>query len=404
MYSSKLNSNQQEALLNFQAITESYDADVAMELLNKHNFDVISASNEFMSMPRNNYNFQDSMVSDDIQDPLIQDSAYSESSWAIIRYAKWGQQKLVSGISWVFYLAYNYFYPPVRTSEDASAFISILSNYSPRVPFTNLKLQESLSEAQKLRKLLLVYINSFTVPSQWVASVLCSQELTSFLENNFISWGVDQTSPDGRAAILLFQLTQFPCFVVLNPQEINNLHIIKIIKVPIQLNALLNELDLCINGENSILLNGDSELQYERKIRRQQDLELEEAERIVRERYLQEEAKRKQKLKEEEEEEKKERLRKEEAKRQKIEKIGPEPENGDNIAQISFRLPNGQKCERRFYATQTVEILYDFVETLDLSDFEIVINFPLLVLSNKSQTLENAGLFPKSVVHIRELS
>jgi len=198
-------------------------------------------------------------------------------------------------------------------------------------------------------------------------------------------------------------LTQFPCFVVLNPQEINNPEVIKIIKAPIQLNALINELNQCINGENSIFLNGDSELQYERIIRRQQDLEHEEAERIVRERYQQEEAKRKQKLKEEKEEKEK-RLRKEEAKRQKIEKIGPEPENGNNIAQISFRLPDGQKCERRFYATQTVEILYDFIETLDLSSFEIVINFPLVVLNNKSQTLEEAGLFPKSVVHIRETS
>mmetsp|Transcript_3473 Transcript_3473/g.3218 ORF Transcript_3473/g.3218 Transcript_3473/m.3218 type:complete len:88 (+) Transcript_3473:287-550(+) len=87
----------------------------------------------------------------------------------------------------MFYLAYNYFYPPVRTSDDASAFISILSNYSPRVPFTNLKLQESLSEAQKSHKLLLLFINSFSVSSQWITSVLCSQELTSFLENNFIS-------------------------------------------------------------------------------------------------------------------------------------------------------------------------------------------------------------------------
>lgn len=80
MYNSDLNSTQQEALLNFQAITELYDTSIALEILNKHNFDIVSASNDYMSMARPNYHLQETFVSDDIHDPLIQDSTNSQSS------------------------------------------------------------------------------------------------------------------------------------------------------------------------------------------------------------------------------------------------------------------------------------------------------------------------------------
>lgn len=45
--------------------------------------------------------------------------------------------------------------------------------------------------------------------------------------------------------------------------------------------------------------------------------------------------------------------------------------------------------------------MYEFVASLLDEDFEIVFGFPPTVLA-KDQSLEQAGLCPKAVVHVRE--
>mmetsp|Transcript_27415 Transcript_27415/g.27038 ORF Transcript_27415/g.27038 Transcript_27415/m.27038 type:complete len:102 (-) Transcript_27415:41-346(-) len=97
-------------------------------------------------------------------------------------------------------------------------------------------------------------------------------------------------------------------------------------------------------------------------------------------------------------------MEEEQRRKQKEESIGAEPNPGPDIALISFRLPDGKKIERRFYKEKQIETLYDFIETLSLKNFEIVTNFPSKVLDEKQITLEAAGLFPKSIVYVRDTS
>lgn len=188
--------------------------------------------------------------------------------------------------------------------------------------------------------------------------------------------------------------------VALRVNDITNPTILKKIQVPLNKVNLMNELNQVVNGNPQRSL--DSEFQLDRMIRRQQDLELQEAERIVRERYQLEEAKRKQKKKEEEDE-KLLKKHEEDLRLQKLEKIGNEPESSPETAQVSFRLPNGQKVDRRFNKQENIDILYEFVETLGVVNFEILINFPLKILNEKSLNLEETGIFPKSVVIVREI-
>eukprot|EP00358_Blepharisma_japonicum_P004881 CAMPEP_0202942224 /NCGR_PEP_ID=MMETSP1395-20130829/2383_1 /ASSEMBLY_ACC=CAM_ASM_000871 /TAXON_ID=5961 /ORGANISM="Blepharisma japonicum, Strain Stock R1072" /LENGTH=151 /DNA_ID=CAMNT_0049638211 /DNA_START=618 /DNA_END=1070 /DNA_ORIENTATION=+ len=114
----------------------------------------------------------------------------------------------------------------------------------------------------------------------------------------------------------------------------------------------------------------DPALYQERIIREQQDQELREAEALVRERYKSEEIKRSlQRKKEEEEMQKK--IEEEEERSRKLDRIGEEPELGPDISQISIRLPDGKKAERRFRKNTQVGILYEYIETLGVKDFEI---------------------------------
>lgn len=48
--------------------------------------------------------------------------------------------------------------------------------------------------------------------------------------------------------------------------------------------------------------------------------------------------------------------------------------------------------------------LYIYIDTLDLEiPYEIVTNFPLKVLNDRSSSLESEGFYPRAVVHVREL-
>jgi hypothetical protein len=91
-------------------------------------------------------------------------------------------------------------------------------------------------------------------------------------------------------------------------------------------------------------------------------------------------------------------------KQEKKNRLKPEPEAGVDIAHITFRLPGGRKADRRFNKQDLVDDLYIYIDTLDLvTPYEIVTNFPLKVLNDRSSSLELEGFYPRAVVHVREL-
>ena len=91
-----------------------------------------------------------------------------------------------------------------------------------------------------------------------------------------------------------------------------------------------------------------------------------------------------------------------------------EPDDNDpDVCHIAFRIPDGEKnIERKFLKTDKIAALYNFVKSIgreifmepDASDFDILCSgFPPKNLENyKNNTLEQEGLFPNSIVQIRE--
>ena len=93
-------------------------------------------------------------------------------------------------------------------------------------------------------------------------------------------------------------------------------------------------------------------------------------------------------------------------------KIVEEPNEGDpNVTTICFRYPDGQqRKDRRFLKSHTIQNLYDFVTSLgreiyteeENNNFSLYQPFPPKKYEEMDNTLEKEGLFPNAVIQIRD--
>ena len=78
-------------------------------------------------------------------------------------------------------------------------------------------------------------------------------------------------------------------------------------------------------------------------------------------------------------------------------------------AKVMIRLPSGERLTRKFRPNDKLQILYDFIETRELSpmsdhhDFLIVNTYPRKELKNHSQSIKEAQLYPSGSVVVEEL-
>ena len=87
------------------------------------------------------------------------------------------------------------------------------------------------------------------------------------------------------------------------------------------------------------------------------------------------------------------------------------PEDNPDASTICFRYPDGEKVKnRRFLKTHKIQNLYDYITSLGNeiyseeghSSFSLYQPFPPKKYSNMENTLEQEGLFPNAVIQIRE--
>ncbi|KAJ6347246.1 hypothetical protein OIU76_003857 [Salix suchowensis] len=81
--------------------------------------------------------------------------------------------------------------------------------------------------------------------------------------------------------------------------------------------------------------------------------------------------------------------------------LGAEPEKGPDVTQVLVRFPTGDRKERRFHSTATIQSLYDYVDSLgclDVENYSLVSNFPRVVYGTDklSLSLKEAGLHPQA--------
>ena len=92
----------------------------------------------------------------------------------------------------------------------------------------------------------------------------------------------------------------------------------------------------------------------------------------------------------------------------------PEPEDSNpDKCIIVFRFPDGERTvQRKFLKQDKIQLLYDFIKSLgrdifteqDFHHFSILQTFPYKLFDDKlDNTLEEEGLFPNSVLQIKEI-
>ena len=81
------------------------------------------------------------------------------------------------------------------------------------------------------------------------------------------------------------------------------------------------------------------------------------------------------------------------------------------VVRLRFTLPNGKKVDRRFHATDTIEVIRAYLivyfdeESIEIKNFGLSTNFPRKTYCDEdnSSTLEEAGLAPQAVVMVQDL-
>ena len=164
------------------------------------------------------------------------------------------------------------------------------------------------------------------------------------------------------------------------------------------------------NNLNNLNDNGD--LLSDSEYRKCLDTEIKELERMEEEKQKKEREEKEKKRKEEEEKKKQEQKEKEDKELFSM-LIPPEPsdDNPDKCI-IVFRLPDGEKnIQRKFLKTDKIAVLYDYIRSLGKEiyseegyhNFSIIQTFPFKNFENKlNNTLEEEGLFPNSMLQIKE--
>lgn len=75
------------------------------------------------------------------------------------------------------------------------------------------------------------------------------------------------------------------------------------------------------------------------------------------------------------------------------------------VNQVLVRFPTGERKDRRFHSTATIQSLYDYVDSLgclDVESYSLVSNFPRVVYGPEklSLSLKEAGLHPQASLFV----
>jgi len=85
----------------------------------------------------------------------------------------------------------------------------------------------------------------------------------------------------------------------------------------------------------------------------------------------------------------------------------PPIELNQGVCSIVFRMPNGERVERRFYSNTKLQYLIDFAEAIsdiDSINFQLVTNLPRTIYTEREITLENAGFTTKALLIVEEIN
>lgn len=271
---------------------------------------------------------------------------------------------------------------------------------------------QAIEHSKRELKYLLVYIHSphhVNTPS-FCRNILCSDEFSQFVDNNFIFWAGNLQCLEGFQVSNQLEAATYPFLGLIAPLQqpvlvdrIEGVHSIDYLIT--RLNNVLDATgsEVVAAREERHMRTVDQQIReeqdaaYTASLRADQEKERKKQEELERQRAAEEEEQRQQKVLEE--------LAKERANERERKKafFTTEPDASKGaVARIALRLPNGQRLDRKFYQTDTLQTVYDYVDIQGLYDnFSLTTSYPARTLEDLSQTLIEAKLVPSAMLLVQ---
>ncbi|GMQ05937.1 hypothetical protein CsSME_00050741 [Camellia sinensis var. sinensis] len=322
--------------------------------------------------------------------------------------------------------------PLVSVSASASEAMGFVDGFerdygATRPNFVAEGFMDALNRSRHAFKLLFVYLHSPDHPDTplFCERTLCSELLAAFVNENFVAWGGSIRASEGFKMSNSLKASRFPFCAVVMAATNQRIALLQQVEGPKSPEEMLTILQKVLEESAPVLVAARLDAEERRtnlRLREEQDaayraaLEAdqarerqrkEEQEQLAREAA---EAERKQK----EEEEARERAARDAAEKEaalarireeKALSLGAEPEKGPDVTQVLVRFPTGERKERRFQSTATIQSLYDYVDSLgclEVKSYSLVSNFPRVVYGPEklSMSLKEAGLHPQASLFV----
>lgn len=291
-------------------------------------------------------------------------------------------------------------------------------------------IKEACMKPARERRLLAVYLHhdGSVLANVFCTQLLCCESVIQCLTANFVVWGWDLTFEWNNLKFLASVTNTLGAMAALQIKNIPQERLPAIIIISRIRSA--TEISAVVHGNVGVSELMASLTDAVDVFSMQQKIEIrEEDERTAREMIMfeqdaayreslemdraKEEAKKKQELIENQEKErvqmeKMQEEAKKEAKRLEVEsRLPPEPDEGcTNISKIRVRLPKGEFIERRFYSTEPLQDLIDFliVQGYPNSDYKVISSWPRRDLTSLDPTksLQEHKLCPQETVILEE--
>jgi len=307
--------------------------------------------------------------------------------------------------------------PNVSSSRFLTNFETQFGNIHPR--FIAGSFQQACTQSKSEYKFLIVYLHSpmHQDTTAFCSNTLCTEMISDFFNDHFLCWAGTISHSDSYKVSNMLGASTYPFIAVIcnNAAALTGsaMAMLDRIEGTIESEDLMARLTQILESHGTILTASRLEIEERdesRNLREEQDRAFLEslAEDESREQRQREEQRRIQDEKEAEEREaQRERSKLQEREKRKElcrQRIPVEPSaTEEGVTQLVIRLTDGSRLQRRFKATDKLQVVFDFVDSSnEVDNYELVTNFPRKVFSDPHVTLKEAGLSPQAALFVQE--
>lgn len=260
-----------------------------------------------------------------------------------------------------------------------------------------------------------VYIEDpdVTRAATFASDVLNTERVITFLDNNFVVYGVEAHSAPAIQLSTHYRIRRLPAFVVVACTANNRIGVGAILN-PTGPEELCNALAESIARADPIMeeeVQRLSQLRQAQVLREEQDAEYQnalldqqlKADEITRQKQA--EADRSAAAIRAEEEARAQETARTERLTQRLNSVPLPPAEGEPSVRVSFRLHDGSREERVFSPSNSINALYDYVGgTYQIEGFSLLTGHPKARIEPSDATLESAGLVNRCLIFVDLMS